>query len=104
LTRVVHVRKEKFDYYIGRKWAEFHETAFGNPFHLGNLVTREECLLKFTEYWYAPKQKLLRDLAVKTFTNKVIACWCKPLLCHGDIIAGYVNWKNSEQPTQGGLF
>jgi hypothetical protein len=96
MTRVVHVRKARFDYYIGREWAEFKASPFGNPFHLDGQMTRQECLLQFAEWWYAPEQKRLRNLAL-TLTGKVLGCWCAPRLCHGDIIAGYLDWKNYKE-------
>ena len=92
LHRVVHVRKAKFDEYIGRAFAEFPATPFGNPFRLQGQ-TRFNVLLQFAEYWYAPEQKKLRNLARIKLTRKVLGCWCKPFDCHGDIIAGYLDWR-----------
>lgn len=83
--------------YIGRFWSGHAESCYHNPFHIGK-GTREECILKFIEYWYAPEQKWLREGALNTFEDDaVLGCWCHPLLCHGDIIAGYVNWKRESQ-------
>ena len=93
-TRVVHVRHAKFDRYIGRAFAEFASSDYGNPFHLNPYASREDVILEFVVYWYAPEQKWLRDLAVLELTGTTLGCWCKPKLCHGDIIAGYLDWKN----------
>ena len=88
--------------YIGRGWAGYSESIFQNPFHLRG-GHRTECLLKFIVYWYAPEQLWLRKEALKLIgPNDTLGCWCKPLGCHGDIIAGYVNWKLAE--TQMGFF
>ena len=84
--------------YIGRSWGDWPESIFHNPFHVGKDGTREEVLLKFIEYWYAPKQTLLRSLALDLIgENAILGCWCKPLECHGDIIAAYVTWKLQER-------
>jgi hypothetical protein len=72
-----------------------------NPFHLQKYANREDCLLDFAEYWYSPEKKWLRDAAVHDFAeNEILGCWCHPLLCHGDIEAGYVNWKRHPVPPQ----
>jgi hypothetical protein len=86
--------------YIGRNWAGLSKSVFHNPFHVGKDGTREEVLLKFIEYWYATEQKSLRDLALYAINvdKEILGCWCKPLDCHGDIIAGYVMWK-CQEPT-----
>lgn len=96
MTRVVHVRKAKYDVYIGREWDEFPLSPFGNPFPLDGQMTRQECLLAFAEYWYAPEQRWLRKLSLG-LKGLILACWCKPRACHGDIIAGYVDWKNYKE-------
>lgn len=78
MTTVVHCRKEKYDVYVGRpsKW--------GNPFKVGPY-TREEALEKYEE-WIQTQDWLLKDV-VKELKGCVLGCWCKPLACHGDILA-----------------
>lgn len=80
--------------YIGRIWGGHAESIFHNPFHIGKDGNREEVLLKFAEWWYAPKQAWLRARALLEIpADAILGCWCHPQSCHGDIIAGYVNWK-----------
>lgn len=76
-TRVVHVRREPFDVYIGRpsKW--------GNPFVVGKDGTRAEVIEKYRT-WLMRNQLLMSSL--QELRGKVLGCWCKPLLCHGDIL------------------
>ena len=93
MVQVAHVRKSAFDVYIGRQFAEFAHSPFCNPFHVGKHGSRTDVLLLFAEYWYAPEQKTLRNMAVLNLSSKTLGCWCKPLPCHGDIIAGYVEAK-----------
>ena len=97
MIRVTHVRRARKFFYIGRKWAEFEESPYHNPFHIGKDGDRPEVLLKFAIYWYAPEQKKLRDRAVQELSqlqpDGFVGCWCYPQFCHGDIVAGYVNWK-----------
>lgn len=99
--KVVKVRAWESRYhpeirYIGRAWGGWPESQFYNPFHVGKDGTRAEVLEKFIAYWYAPAQKQLRAAAMQLDENEILGCWCHPLSCHGDIIAGYVQWKRQE--------
>jgi hypothetical protein len=91
MTRVVHCKKEPYDVYCGRpsKW--------GNPFtHLDKstraefkVATREEAVEAYRDWILnGDGQHLLADL--HELKDKTIACWCKPLSCHCDILAELV--------------
>src|SRR5258707_111298 len=96
MHKVVHVRKtKKFDAYIGRSYAEFKASRYGNPFHIGPDGNREEVLMKYASWFYAPQQEKLRWWVRTYLMGKILGCWCKPFSCHGDIIAGYLDWKVS---------
>lgn len=86
-TKVVNLRKEKYDVYIGRpsKW--------GNPYsHLETstgkfkVATRQEAVDRYREWIMAPEQATLRA-QIKTLKGKALGCYCKPKACHGDILA-----------------
>ncbi|MGD9560880.1 MAG: DUF4326 domain-containing protein [Pyrinomonadaceae bacterium] len=90
LTSVVHCRKGRYDVYIGRpsKW--------GNPFtHVSDRKTkaafivssREEAIRRFEEYLYS--SGLIND--IEELRGKILACWCKPQSCHGDVLARLLN-------------
>lgn len=68
--------------YIGRpsKW--------GNPFEIGKDGTREEVIERYRE-WIALQLPLLK--ALPELRGKVLVCWCKPLACHGDVLAELAN-------------
>jgi hypothetical protein len=93
ITRVVHVRKEPFDRYIGRPCAEFLTSFYGNPFRITRDQTREGVVIAYALYFFSPEQRRLRDLVLEDLSGKTLGCWCAPLWCHGDIIAGYIEWK-----------
>ena len=78
MTRVVHCKKEQYDCYIGRpsKW--------GNKFVIGKDGTREEVVQKYKE-WVLQQPELMASL--HELKDKTLACWCKPLACHGDVLA-----------------
>jgi hypothetical protein len=94
-TKVVNKdRGEKFDVYIGRG------TPWGNPFAIGvDKLTRDDVIEKYKAYFVSEilgnetKRKDL--LALK---GKVLGCHCKPLPCHGDTIAEYLNSLDEEPP------
>lgn len=99
MTTVVHKKDDRHAHYIGRAYSFMPQSIYHNPFHLGRDGDRDEVLLKFAVYWYAEEQRKLREQARKELPYRVISCWCKPKACHGDIIAGYVNWREvSESP------
>jgi len=81
VTRVVNVRREEFDVYIGRgsKW--------GNRFVMGRDGSREEVIAKYRE-WILKNDGLLSCLG--ELKGKVLGCYCKPLACHGDVLVELV--------------
>lgn len=110
-TRVVNVKNERCDIYIGRRDNGLH---FGNPFtHLPlkntkasiQVGSREEAVeayrkwLKgeaYQDYDQVRKEWILQRLP--ELKDKVLGCYCKPkegfngrLLCHGQILAGLID-------------
>jgi hypothetical protein len=90
MCTVVHKNKSDWDVYIGRgsKW--------GNPFsHIAGtkasfiVSTREEAIESYRKWITEGEGKyLLKHL--HELKGKVIACWCKPKACHGDVLAELV--------------
>jgi hypothetical protein len=81
-NRVVHCKKSKFDVYIGRpnKW--------GNPFVIGKDGTREDVIRKYREFLLG-NDALLESLP--ELFGKIVACWCAPQGCHGDILVEFAD-------------
>ena len=75
--RVVNIRREDCDIYIGRpsKW--------GNPFAIGRDGTREEVIAKYKEY-IRRRPRLIEDLREEA--GETLGCFCAPLPCHGDVL------------------
>ena len=80
--KVVNLRKEKYDLYIGRgsKW--------GNKFVIGKDGDREEVIRKYRE-GIMNERELLSSL--HELKGKVLGCFCKPKACHGDVLVELVN-------------
>ena len=97
-TKVVHVHHAPYDAYVGRKgWGFLHDSPFHKPRGMGGHTGRENAIIEFAIYWFSPAQQPLRKMALESLAGKTLACWCAPLWCHADIIAGYLNWKNSKE-------
>lgn len=81
--------------YIGRKNVVFingkrfpsESSIWSNPYKIGKDGTREEVVKKYETYM---KDKLNKDKQLvnqlKELKGKTLGCWCKPDLCHGDIL------------------
>lgn len=96
LTRAVNKDKgDAFDIYIGRSG------PWGNPFPIvpGTDQTRERVIERYEEYF---KENILSDSkkrdALLGLRGLRLGCHCKPLACHGDVIARYLNnYRDNEE-------
>lgn len=87
MTSVVHCNRQPFDVYVGRpsKWGNpfSHKKGTKAEFIVGS---REEAIAAFRAWITEDEgQYLLVDL--HELKGKVLGCWCKPLACHGDVLA-----------------
>lgn len=88
---VVNVYKEKYDVYIGRAGKGL-SGYFGNPFSLKEFSNdREECLKAYKYYFL---DRIEKDdefrRRILSLRGKVLGCFCKPKMCHGDIIVWWL--------------
>lgn len=91
MTEVVHVRSPEWRdavergeaVYIGRRFAEFPASEWGNPFHMGRDGGRLDVVDKYRE-WLQGKPVLVGQLP--SLEGKTLGCWCAPLPCHGDVL------------------
>lgn len=123
MIKVVHCKKENYDVYIGRpsKW--------GNPFtHERKIVgtighytrttlathivkTREDAIqahldwlrgVKWQEVEPERREWILNNLHM--LKDKVLACWCSPLPCHGDNYKLLIDEKLQKKETASETF
>lgn len=85
--------------YIGRKGVVFidskrfpeESSTFCNPYKVGKDGDRKEVVKKYRRHL----KKLMKDEDVleemRELKGKNLGCWCKPEICHGDILLEYVN-------------
>ena len=90
-TVVVNIYEEQFDAYIGRA-GRGEDGYFGNPFRMGNRISREDAVKRFHGYF---ADRIERDSEFKqrvlALKGKRLGCFCKPKACHGDVIADWLN-------------
>lgn len=86
-TKVINVRREHYDVYIGRGYG----SIWGNPFEIGRDGTRSEVIKKY-EQWilYSPEAEEQRKM-LPSLKGKILGCWCKPASCHGDVLVKILN-------------
>ena len=85
-TKVVNVRSDPYDVYIGRG------SDWGNPFsHVNSALvswvvdSRESAISEYHKYITTERPDLMERLS--ELRGKTLGCYCKPLACHGDVLA-----------------
>lgn len=61
-------------------------TKYGNPFKVGIHGDRDACLALYRTYIRWVLDNIDADF-LEPLRGRVLGCWCKPLACHGDVIA-----------------
>ncbi len=74
-TKVVNVKHDRYDIYIGRG------SDWGNPYVIGEDGNRKEVIQKHKED-LLNNPKLMKRLP--ELNGKILGCFCKPESCHGD--------------------
>ena len=100
-TKVVNLKKELYDIYIGRTQHIYH---YGNPFKIGPDGTRTVVIKKF-DLWLRgvaykdtePKRLKWILKTIESLRGKKLGCYCKPEACHGDIYIKILNGTEIER-------
>ena len=84
--KVVNIRKEKCEVYIGRP------SPWGNPYYWGEstlarykVKDRAEALSRYEQDLRAMRKDVL-IAHLEPLVGKTLGCYCAPLPCHGDIL------------------
>ena len=107
MTKIVHVKKEKYDVYIGRSpqgrvtYIKGSTGYFGNPFKIDERTMYKSRFIKITREvsimlyigWFKKRIKEDKEFkkAIDGLKGATLGCWCKPQDCHGDIIKEYLD-------------
>ena len=93
MTRVVNLKVEAYDVYIGRA-GHGQDGFFGNPFRLGAHESRGATLDRYKRYLWDNPDVLER---LPELRGKTLGCFCKPQACHGDVIVACLEALTDEQ-------
>ena len=108
MTKVVNLRRDPYDVYIGRAKRDDrgrpmkHSGYFGNPFPINARRTREQSIAAYKPYF---ARRLAQDpifrQRLEALRGKVLGCFCappggvtcadKPYVCHGQVIVEYLD-------------
>ena len=77
--RVVHVRRQPFTLYIGRKCREFRDSKWRDPF---SGIDRFKNIRDYEQY---VRMSSLMD-CLHELDGQTLGCWCHPKACHGDVL------------------
>ncbi|UOW66395.1 DUF4326 domain-containing protein [Aeromonas phage vB_AspA_Tola] len=87
MCKVVNLKSAAYDVYIGRAKAGEPYNLWCNPFPITTLVSREQSIAKFAEYFYKLREAgVVTDGMLLSLSDKRLGCFCKPNKCHGDVI------------------
>jgi len=91
-TRVVNLRRESYDVYIGRgrERQEPRPCIYGNPYsHMSGTLAKfrvanrdEACDRHMDDLRALSRESLI--VLLTPLVGKRLGCFCKPLRCHGD--------------------
>ena len=94
--------------YIGRNAAKYaqrgvHDSKWSNPFICSDWDASKadwvvEEMMKIYEKYVRKNVVLMNSL--HELEGKVLGCWCKPGVCHGDVLVKLYNEMYEEQPTE----
>lgn len=98
MTRVVNLRREWFDVYIGRA-GKGYDGYFGNPIARGYKcsicgfvhMSASSTLPCYEQHFHYRLRDVEFRRRVLELKGRTLGCFCKPARCHGDIIAAWVD-------------
>ena len=88
-TKIINLKSgDAYDIYIGRqnnslRYGSLRESFFENPFRLLKDGPGPVVLKKYREHII--KKKGWKE-ELEKLRGKILACWCKPGPCHGDVL------------------
>jgi ADP-ribosyl-[dinitrogen reductase] hydrolase len=93
MTKVVNVKTDKYDIYIGRQmgFGKYPQSIYHNPFKTGSLGCENvgDAVKLYYHYIMSDKGKELRE-KLPVLKGLTLGCWCKDKAgngaCHGDVL------------------
>lgn len=93
--------------YIGRAVPRYGlaESKWHNPYIIGTHGDRAECLMQYNDHlidWYN-QDISAHDLELDALREELLACWCAPLDCRGDVLAKVADMTPAERRAWAGV-
>lgn len=101
-TRVVNVRCERADVYIGRA-GHGKDGQWGNPYRLRAGEASELVIERYRSWlWSEIRAGRVPVEELAALSGKSLGCFCKPAACHGDVLAAAAgDWAAAEMAGHG---
>lgn len=102
IEKVVHVKKDKYDAYVGRKMPGLPTTytKFGNPFKLDKKKqNHDEVMFAYFNY-LIDNPELIEEAKKELGSFTTLSCWCSPegglslddeVICHAQFLGKAIN-------------
>ncbi len=87
-TRVVHLKKDRWDIYIGRG------SPWGNVFKIGKDGDRRE-VIELYKWWFVQQSGKVQAARTE-LKGRILGCYCSPLGCHGHFLAQVADSETDE--------
>jgi len=104
MIRIINLkdRRNRNAVYIGRAVPGRPGSPLGNPYKLRFECDREKILARY-EYWL--REQLKSDTPARREIERladyaedlVLACWCAPKLCHGNVVKKVIEERLAER-------
>lgn len=117
MGRVVHVRKDAYDRYVGRGRVKGSEGTWGNPFRIGDAhpetgepIVRGGAIALHEEWMLLGGGRRLLEKRLRELDGEVLGCWCAPaggvglhhpLVCHGQNLLRLL-YRRTRTPDEAG--
>lgn len=72
-------------------------TPWGNPFRIGTHGDRERVIALYRrDLWRRIRSGALPVDRLAALSGKMLACWCAPEACHGEVLARAAAWAAAQ--------
>lgn len=85
MITVIHIKDAPRGWKSNSKYVDISRAGkYGNPYPITNYRTREEAVEAFAVDLLSGKLGIT-DSDIIDLNDKILVCYCKPKLCHGDV-------------------
>lgn len=96
--RVVHVKREEYDVYVGRpsRWGNPYSHKPGTSARY-RVATVEEAIAAYRRHlWRQIRSGAISLEELASLDGKTLGCWCAPGPCHAEVLVEAARWAARE--------